>query len=142
MGSKWEDMQSWLAKQQLPKGFDMMKEADWVGRLVRQMMTSAMEGQRQNEGGQSRAEFVETQRHLLVKIALPQAAAPDSLRLLVREDRLKITGLPGQEEERIKLPKPVIPRACQAAYRNGILKVKLRKRPFNRSYLETAIRYE
>lgn len=141
MGSNWEEMQRWLAKQQLPKGFDMLKEADWVGRMVKQIMTSAMEGQQQ-QNAKPRTEFVETQRHLWVKIVLPQTVSPGDLRLMIREDCLKITGLNNREEERVKLPKPVIPRASQAFCLNGILKVKLRKRPVDKAYVETAIRYK
>lgn len=44
MGSKWDQMQEWLARQQLPKGFEAMKEPEWVARIVKQMMEGALSG--------------------------------------------------------------------------------------------------
>ena len=139
MGSNWEEMQQWLARQQLPKGFDMLKEADWIGKMVQQVMTSTMKDQKTQEGSAQQNQFKENKQYLWVTITVPSSVDPEDLRLLIREDRIKLET--PHDSKVVKLPKPVIPNRCQAAYRNGVLRVKLRKRAVKRSYIEVPFHY-
>ncbi|WP_208403111.1 Hsp20/alpha crystallin family protein [Paenibacillus sp. BK720] len=143
--NKWDELERWLDGQRLPKGFDVMKEPDWVEKFVRKMMTkslpsaanSILDQADENEG----LSFFETHQDLLVKFHLPREVSRENLRLYVRDDRLRIEGLPNQQKEIIKLPKLVKPTICQAVVKNYILQVKLRKRPKAGTYYETDIRW-
>ncbi|EFM09911.1 conserved hypothetical protein [Paenibacillus curdlanolyticus YK9] len=149
MMSRWDELERWMQEQQLPRGFEALKNTGWIERYVKTMMTKAMPEQMAQsvqtdqaaQQGHSRAETFETHHFIVVKWPLPRGAHPSSLRLLVREDRIRIEGLPGDGKDTVKLPKLVLPRVCKALCRDGILQVKLRKRPVNRQYYETTIRY-
>ncbi|MFX3633629.1 MAG: Hsp20/alpha crystallin family protein [Candidatus Pristimantibacillus sp.] len=143
MASKWDDLEQWLKGQKLPnKGFDMLREPDWVEQFVRKMMTKALPGAAdaivEHSGG---ATFFETHHFVIVKFPLPAKVDRNELRVFVREDRIRIEGLPESRIETIKLPKPVKPQICKALVKEGILQVKLRKRPGSRTYHEAVIRW-
>jgi hypothetical protein len=142
VSSKWEDLERWLEGQRLPKGFERLREPDWVEKFVRHMMIKAMPGVAASAGfGQSPAEVFETHHFVIVKFPLPADAVPERLRLLVREDRLRLEGLPGDERKTIKLPRAVRPRMSRALLREGVLQVKLRKKPVDPVYEEIPIRW-
>ncbi|MUT66719.1 Hsp20/alpha crystallin family protein [Paenibacillus sp. NEAU-GSW1] len=142
MASKWDDLERWMEGQKLPKGFEVLKEPDWVEQFVRKMMTKALpEAAQAMNGIAEEATTFETHHFILVKFPLPAGTKRDDLKLFVREDRIKVEGLPDNRTETIKLPRPVKPRICRALVKNGILQVKLRKRPGTRTYYETTIRW-
>ncbi|WP_028610410.1 Hsp20/alpha crystallin family protein [Paenibacillus harenae] len=140
MASKWDDLERWMENQQLPKGFEVLREPDWVERYVRKMMTKALPEAAGAMIGRGSAAFSETRHFILVKINLPDGFDREQLRLFVREDRLRIEGLPGGKHEIIKLPKLVKPRVCKTLLKDNVLQVKLQKRPANRTYHEAVIR--
>lgn len=125
--------------QQLPKGFEMLREPDWVQSFVRKMMTKSMPEIAGRMTGNSTAKTTETKLHLGVKLKLPSGYDRDSIRLYVREDRIRVEGLPNGMHETVKLPKLVNPRICQAVVKDGMLQIKLRKRPLSRKVFESHI---
>jgi len=140
LASKWDELEKWMEGQRLPKGFEVLREPDWVEKFVRKMMTKALP-EAAGAITAAHASFSETEQFLLVKYKLPDNTERDQLRLFVREDRLRIEGLPGGKPDIVKLPKLVKPRICKAVVQANTLKVKLRKRPLNRGYHEAAIRW-
>lgn len=141
MASKWDDMEKWMERQQMPKGFELLREPDWVEQYVRKMMTKALPEAAGVMIGGGSATFSETRSYLNVKINLPTGFEKEQLRLFVREDRLRLEGLPGGKPEIIKLPKLVKPRVCKTLVKDGVMQVKLQKRPPNRTYHETVVRW-
>ncbi|MGO4107325.1 Hsp20/alpha crystallin family protein [Paenibacillus sp. YAF4_2] len=144
MEKKWDELERWLDGQRLPKGFDVMKEPDWVEQFVRKMMTKSLPAAANSILDQAEEEgisFFETHHFLLVKFHLPREVNREDLRLLVRDDRLRIEGLPNNQKETIKLPKLVQPKICRALVKNFVLQVKLRKRPRAGAYYEADIRW-
>ncbi|WP_141506033.1 Hsp20/alpha crystallin family protein [Paenibacillus luteus] len=141
MASKWDDMEKWMERQQMPKGFELLREPDWVEQYVRKMMTKALPEAAGVMIGGGSATFSETRGFLHVKINLPTGFEKEQLRLFVREDRLRLEGLPGGKPEIIKLPKLVKPRVCKTLVKDGVLQVKLQKRPTNRTFHETVVRW-
>ncbi len=125
----------------MPKGFELLREPDWVEQYVRKMMTKALPEAAGVMIGGGSATFSETRSFLHVKINLPTGFEKEQLRLFVREDRLRLDGLPGGKPEIIKLPKLVKPRVCKTLIKDGVLQVKLQKRPTNRTYHETVVRW-
>ncbi|MCA0754547.1 Hsp20/alpha crystallin family protein [Paenibacillus sp. N4] len=140
MASKWDELERWMEGQRLPKGFELLREPDWVEQYVRKMMTKALPEAAGAMIGKGMATFSESRHFLQVKIILPEGFEREMLRLMVREDRLRLEGLPGGKTETIKLPKLVKPRICKTLLKNGILQVKLRKRPALKTYHEAVIR--
>ncbi|OBZ08262.1 hypothetical protein A7975_27840 [Bacillus sp. FJAT-26390] len=141
MASKWDDMERWMERQQLPKGFELLRDPDWVEQYVRKMMTKSLPEAAGALIGGGSATFSETRHFVHVKINLPNGYDKELLRLFVREDRLRLDGLPGGKSETIKLPKLVKPRVCKTLVKNDVLHVKLQKRPTNRNYHEAIVRF-
>lgn len=139
--SKWDDLERWMEGQKLPKGFEVLREPDWVEQYVRKMMTKALPEAAAVMMGSGPATFSETRHFIHVKINLPDGYERELLRLFVREDRLRVEGLPNGKSETIKLPKLVKPRTCKSLIKDGYLQVKLQKRPINRSYYEAIVRW-
>lgn len=141
MASKWDDMERWMEKQQMPKGFELLREPAWVEQYVRKMMTKALPEAAGVMIGGGSASFSETRHFLNVKITLPEGFDKEQLRLFVREDRLRLDGLPSGKPETIKLPKFVKPKVCKTLVKDNFMHVKLQKRPTNRTYHEAIIRW-
>ncbi len=140
MASKWEELERWMEGQRLPRGFEVMREPDWVEQYVRKMMTKALPEAAGAMVGGGLASFSETRSFIQVKIRLPEGCGLERLQLFVREDRLRLEGLPGGKTETIKLPKLVRPKWCQALHKGGTLLVKLKKRPLSKTVYEAVIR--
>jgi hypothetical protein len=141
VASKWDDMERWMERQQLPKGFELLREPEWVEQYVRKMMTKALPEAAGVLIGGGSATFSETRHFIQVKINLPDGYDKELLRLFVREDRLRLDGLPDGKSETIKLPKLVKPRICKTLVKESVLHVKLQKRPTNRTYHEAIVRF-
>ncbi len=127
--------------QRLPKGFEILREPDWVEQYVRKMMTKALPEAAGAMVGGGLAAISETRHFVHVKIKLPDGYDREQLRLFVREDRLRLDGLPNGKSEMIKLPKLVKPRLCKTLLKEDLLQVKLKKRPTNRAYYEANVRW-
>ncbi|RIX54160.1 hypothetical protein D3P08_07925 [Paenibacillus nanensis] len=128
MASNWDELERWMEGQQLPKGFEVLREPDWVERFVRRMMTKSLPEIAGKITGTGAAATKESKLYLTVLYKLPPGADRDNVRLFVREDALRIEGLPGGKSESVKLPKLVKPRLCHAVVKAGELQVKLKKR--------------
>lgn len=143
MASKWDDLERWMEAQKLPKGFDVLREPDWVEQFVRKLMTKALpDAADVLPGSAPSAATFETHHFVIVKYKLPPGTLQEDLQLFVKADKVKIQGLPEGGSETVKLPKPVYPRRCRALVKNGVLQVKLRKRADGGKYVSVDIRWE
>ncbi|MCQ6560408.1 hypothetical protein [Paenibacillus mendelii] len=140
MPSRWNELEKWLEGQQLPKGFDLFRSPDWVENYVRNMMTKTLPAAAAALSGGS-ADITETKRFLIVTFPLGEAADLSRVRLLVREDRLRIIGMSGGKAETVILPKLILPQSCNAQYDGTVLKIKLRKRPARKRVHEADIHW-
>ncbi len=125
----------------MPKGFEVIRESDWVEKFVRGLMTKALP----EASGQIRDEqapgFAETKQFITVQCPLPAGTRRGDIGLYVREDQLRIVDRHSGNRRLVPLPSLVKPRICQAAVKNGVLFVKLRKRPRLLQYVEHSIRW-
>ncbi|QHW34346.1 hypothetical protein GZH47_28510 [Paenibacillus rhizovicinus] len=128
MALNWEELEQWMERQQLPKGFDMFRQSEWIENYVRGMMNKAIPAA-SSALQATNANVVETKRFVIVTYPIGETVNLAEVRLLAKEDRVKLSGLPGGGDETIRLPKLVLPRTCQAEYDGAVLKIKLRKRP-------------
>lgn len=127
MASSWDELEKWMEFQQLPKGFDVFAQQDWVSDYVRKVMTKALPAAA-SVLSNSKADIAETKRYINVTYPLGEDADLTQLSLFVREDQLRLSGLKGGKVDTIKLPKLVITRSCMARYDGSVLNIKLRKR--------------
>ncbi|WP_308634537.1 hypothetical protein [Paenibacillus silvisoli] len=135
--SKWEELEEWMEGQQLPKGFDVFRQSDWIEKYVHSMLNKALPAASAALNSAS-SNIVETKRHVVVTYPIGESADLSALRLVASEDRIKLSGIAGKDSETIKLPKLVLPRTCSAHYDGSVLTVKLRKRPpSKRSHVAT-----
>ncbi|MHA6483766.1 Hsp20/alpha crystallin family protein [Paenibacillus sp. strain BS8-2] len=141
MASRWEELERWMEGQQLPKGFEVIREPDWVEKFVRGLMTKALPEASEQIHDDQAPGFTETKQFLTVQCRLPAGTRRGDISLYVREDQLRIMDLQRETRRLVPLPVLVKPRICQAAVKNGILYVKLRKRPRLLRYEEHTIRW-
>ncbi|MFD1955886.1 Hsp20/alpha crystallin family protein [Paenibacillus thailandensis] len=143
MASKWDELERWMEGQKLPKGFEVLREPDWVEQFVRKLMTKALpDAAGVMPGPPPSVSTFETHHFVIVKFKLPPGTRQQDLQLLVKSDKVKIQGLPEGKTETVKLPAPVLPRKCRALAKDGILQIKLRKRLNGNKYIAADIRWE
>lgn len=73
MASRWDELEKWMEYQQLPKGFDVFAQQDWVSDYVRKLMTKAMPAAA-SVFGNSKADITETKRYIHVTYPLGEDA--------------------------------------------------------------------
>ncbi|WP_146250198.1 Hsp20/alpha crystallin family protein [Paenibacillus flagellatus] len=106
-----------------------------IGRFVRDVVEGAAPANRETAGARSeksdsvlfRPEVTETERFVKVRIPIPHSIDPRKLQLFVDGTTLKIEGPLGNKQT-VRLPAPVGVRTGHAAFRDGSLHVRLRKR--------------
>jgi hypothetical protein len=127
--------------QQLPRGFEVIREPDWVEKFVRGLMTKALPEATDRIHDEQAPGFAETKQFITVQCRLQAGARRGDIALYVREDQLRIVDRHSGNRRLIPLPALVKPRICRAEVKNGILYVKLRKRPRLTKYVEHSIRW-
>ncbi|SDR90290.1 hypothetical protein SAMN05444162_0305 [Paenibacillaceae bacterium GAS479] len=158
MGGRFDRMQDWLSKQQLPRGFDMMKDPEWVASFVKGMMESAMSGNpsaglsglqetAEQEGKDKEfqaaissieAKWSESREYLVLKLPMNGDPDWDTMRVMAKEDKLKLEGLPGRKPQVLKLPSPILPRSTRAVLRGGVLRIRMKKKMASR-FIEISV---
>lgn len=142
MALNWDDLERWLEGQQLPQGFEALKEPEWVERFVRRMMTKSLPDIAGRITGKGSAAVTESKQFITVKFKLPSGCEQTAIRLYVKEDLLRIEGLPGGRHEIVRLRKLVKPGVCRAVVKNRMLYIKLRKRTGYRKLYEHPIHWQ
>jgi len=141
MASRWEELERWMEGQHLPKGFEVIREPDWVEKFVRGLMTKALPDASEVIKGKDTPGITETEQSITVQFRLPPGARRGDIGLYVREDRLRIIDRESGNRTMVPLPVLVLPKVCQAAVKSGILYIKLRKRRASKQYMEHYIRW-
>lgn len=141
MASRWEELERWMEGQQLPRGFEVVREPDWVEKFVKGLMTKALPEASEHIRDEQAPGFAETKQFITVQCRLQAGTRRGDIALYVREDRLRIVDRESGNRRLIPLPVLVKPRICHAAVKNGILYIKLRKRPRLLKYVEQPIRW-
>lgn len=137
----WSGLAQWMEQSGLPQAMDLMKQPKMIEGYVRDMISNAVPA----AGtwpipNKQRYKCFETHHFVFIKFKLGSSVKPEELRLFVRPDRIKLR-LPGGKQEEVSLPCTVIADSCRALCKEGILQVKLRKRPVSTVYKEAPIRW-
>jgi len=126
MAIQWEELEKWLRNQSRQINWDNLKDSKWVEDFLSNFIPN-QEANKKTMHAQ-RWEIKEGKEVLEVTYPLPKNYEADELLLYVREDCIRIEGLPGDHAEIIKLPKLVRPRICKAEMKDNNLVVRLLKR--------------
>jgi len=133
----------WLSEQKWTGDFNQFRNPEWIEGYVRKMMEQTLPSAAAAMGNavkKGRAEVVETKLYFLVKLPLNHADDLSQIRLQVMEDGIRITGLSGGKQERVRLSKLVLPRYCDARFDGMLLRIRLRKRPRRKQVYHVGIR--
>jgi len=87
-------------------------------------------------------ELFQTHRHVIVRLIVPERMKPRRLRIFAGVQRLRIEGLPNEGKQTVELPALVYADTARALFKDGVLQVKLMKRPANDRFEEVFVRFE
>ncbi|TYP72711.1 hypothetical protein BCM02_108366 [Paenibacillus methanolicus] len=138
MASQWEELEKWMKGQKLPSGFDLFRDPSWVENYVRGMVSKALPAVG-SALGTGVADVSETKRYVTVVYPVDAGADLSRLRVLVREDKMRIDGLPGGKSETVKLPTLVLPDRATAILEGNALTVKMLKRTGRKKVADVGI---
>ncbi|MFB9330614.1 hypothetical protein ACFFSY_32115 [Paenibacillus aurantiacus] len=138
MASQWEELEKWMRGQKLPTGFDLFRDPSWVENYVRGMVSKALPAVG-NALGTGVADVTETSRYVTIVYPVDAGSDLSQLRVLVREDKMRIDGLPGGKSETVKLPHLVLPERAAAVLEGNSLIVKIPKRPRRKKVADVTI---
>ncbi|HIW33807.1 MAG TPA: Hsp20/alpha crystallin family protein [Candidatus Paenibacillus intestinavium] len=136
----WDDFEKWFNNANFPKNLESLREIPVVDNWINQIKQAT--GTPVNKHGQrpkASYQIKEGKESLEIIYQLPIGYDQDEIILFVREDFVKIEGLPDQHIELIKLPKLVKTKECRAKIEEDQLIIRLTKRPrpvkFYRHYI-------
>jgi len=132
--NRWSDIEKWLNATNFEKGMEAFKDIPVVEQFFRSLSQSTKDKRQANEGKNYR--FKEGKEFIDLLYSLPMDCNVDELKLFLREDYVRIEGLPDEGIEMIKLPKLVKAKYCRAKIVDQELQIRLEKRPRPRKFFE------
>lgn len=132
--NRWSELEKWLNATNFEKGMEAFKDIP----VVEQFFSSLRNASKDKEvkTGAQNYRFKDGKEHIDVLYRLPQHYDPEELKLFVREDYIRIEGLPDDSIEMIKLPRLVKAKYCRAKIVEHELQIRLAKRPRPRKFFE------
>ena len=132
--NRWSDIEKWLNATNFEKGMEAFKDIPVVEQFFRSLSQSTKDKRQSTEGKNYR--FKEGKEYIDLLYSLPADCDVDELKLFLREDYVRIEGLPDDGIEMIKLPKLVKAKYCRAKIVDQELQIRLEKRPRPRKFFE------
>jgi len=132
--NRWSDIEKWLNATNFEKGMEAFKDIPVVEQFFRSLSQSTKDKRQATEGKNYR--FKEGKEFIDLLYSLPMDCNVDELKLFLREDYVRIEGLPDEGIEMIKLPKLVKAKYCRAKIVDQELQIRLEKRPRPRKFFE------
>ncbi|URN94286.1 MAG: Hsp20/alpha crystallin family protein [Candidatus Pristimantibacillus lignocellulolyticus] len=127
----WDDFEKWFSNTNFPKNLESLREIpvldNWINQI--KQATAATTTNKNEHASKSNYQIREGKEVLEVTFQLPIGYEQEDILLFVREDFVKIEGLPDQHIELIKLPKLVKSKECKAKIEEDKLIIRLTKRP-------------
>ncbi|CAM4234800.1 hypothetical protein [Paenibacillus tarimensis] len=139
-------IEEWLEHQGLLKGLGMFSSADWINEMVGRAVSGSLPKKPSAMNGKMRPsekqpDVFETHRFVIVKFQLARDTDFSAIRVFVRPDRVKLSGMP-EGDLNTDLPRLVVPSSARALYSSGVLQIKIKKRRMDTGYVEVGIRFE
>jgi len=132
--NNWSDLEKWLHTTNFEKSMAAFKDIP----IVDQFFNNLKRGSQSDEDRSlpKSYRFKEGKEYLDVLVQLPVNTDVQELRLFVREDYIRLEGLPDDSIEMIKLPRLVKAKYCRAKTVNDELQIRLTKRARSRKFYE------
>lgn len=126
--NKWEGIERWLKEQSLSGNWEFLKDSAWLEQWLKTFAQTIDAQTRNSESKESDFSIREGKTQLEVTYRLPADAVIEDLLLFVREDCIKLEGLPNDGQKIIRLTSLVRPKHCRASVKDGSLIIRLVKR--------------
>lgn len=135
--NNWSELEKWLSTTNFEKSMEAFKDIPVVEQFFNSMKKTSRSSEERTVHKHYR--FKDGKEHLDVLYELPANARLDDIKLFLREDYIRLEGLPDETIEMIKLPKLVKAKFCRAKLVDGELQIRLMKRPRSRKFYEHPI---
>jgi len=135
--NNWSDLEKWLSTTNFEKSMEAFKDIPIVEQFFNSMKKNSRSSDERSVSRPYR--FKEGKEYLDVLYELPVKTQTDDMKLFIREDYIRLEGLPDETIEMIKLPRLVKPKYCRAKLVDGELQIRLMKRPRSRKFYEHPI---
>jgi len=139
MEFKWNELEKWLENQKLPQGFEMLREPGWVEQFVRNMMSKSIPETEKIFNSDIDVAVKESDQFIHLSFMPPVGCQIRKLRIQTRENLVRISGFPNGLTKEVSLPAMIRAKECRAYMKDGIVRIKLRKRAGRRSWSEHSI---
>ena len=139
MEFKWSELEQWLENQKLPQGFEMLREPGWVEQFVRNMMSKSIPETEKVFNNNIDVAVKESEQFVHLSFMPPAGCQIRKLRIQTREDLVRISGFPNNAVKEVPMPALIRAKECRAYIKDGIIRIKLRKRAVRRSWSQHSI---
>ena len=139
MEFNWSDLEKWLESQKLPEGFEMLREPGWVEQFVRNMMSRSIPESEEAFHNEINVAVTESDQFVHLSFMPPPGCQIRRLRIKAREDAVRISGFPNGASKEVSMPALIRAKECRAYYKEGIVRIKLRKRAVRRGWVDHSI---
>jgi len=126
--NKWDNIEQWFKEQSRSQNWEFLKESEWFEKWLKTFVQSVETQSKNREHKEENSSIKESKTQLEVIYKLPQQVIVEDILLFVREDCVKLEGLPNDARKIIRLPSLVRPQHCKAVYKDGYLRIRLAKR--------------
>ncbi|THF72590.1 hypothetical protein [Cohnella fermenti] len=138
----FKEIQKFLGRElpwKLLEQWDKANDNAWLNEYVNKIMQKAKSPPRSGEKAVVKAETSRGDKHVNVTLRFAPQVTPEELRLHATSERLRITGLPGGGKHVVRFPGLVYARSGRAAWNDGRLTIRFKKRPEDRQEVELFI---
>lgn len=141
MNFKWTELEKWVESQKLPEDFAKLREPGWIEQFVRNMMEHTLPETTKAFRNEVDVAIAEQDNYIILSFNLPEGSDLRKLKFYVREDRVKISGLPDGKSKEVKLPDLVRTKQVLSSKKGDIIKIRLQKRTPAKGWTEHNFRY-
>ncbi|WP_309120451.1 Hsp20/alpha crystallin family protein [Paenibacillus sp.] len=150
----WDTFKKWM-QDSLSFGApqdDFRWVTDYVDGILKEALAAPERQQEKVSAKESRSssaagrplsyELFQTHRHIIVRFVVPERIKARQLRVYAAVQRLRVEGLPNGGKQTVALPALVYADTARALFKDGVLQIKLMKRPSNERFEEVFVRFE
>jgi len=143
-----KEIKKWLGKElpwELVEQWDKAKNDTWLNDFIQKLMNSVKPDAKQLSAETAshkplRIDISKSDKYVNVSLWLPPGVPIKELRVFATPDRIKLTGLPNDRSQTVKLPVLVLPRSGKAELKGERMLVRFRRRPAQRDEVELFLR--
>ncbi|WP_199622479.1 Hsp20/alpha crystallin family protein [Paenibacillus alkalitolerans] len=113
----------------------------WVEDYVQSILKKSFTPTNGNKKEDLSYKVLETDKHIIIKTALPENVSPNDINIRAGANQIKISGLPNNRSQNIILPSVINHRKCRAQFKKRNLHIKAPKME-NQELVNISVNYE